>query len=54
MTRASLSRPKDRLGLSSLWNLARLLYFKWALAEIHPLHPDVPYLAHRIAELEEA
>ena len=27
-------------------------YLRWALREIHPLHPDVPFIAMRINELE--
>lgn len=29
----------------------RLRYYRRALAEINPLHPDVPYIVHRLAEL---
>ena len=29
-----------------------VLYLKWAMAEIHPLHPDVPFIVQRINELE--
>ena len=27
-------------------------YYRWALAEISPLHPDVPRIVHRIHQLE--
>ena len=27
---------------------------QWALTEIHPMHPDVPDIVRRIAELEDA
>ena len=27
-------------------------YLRWALEEIHPLHPDVPHIVMRINELE--
>ena len=29
-------------------------YLRWALREIHPLHPDVPFIVRRINELEQA
>lgn len=29
-----------------------VLYLKWAMAEINPLHPDVPFIVRRINELE--
>ena len=45
--------------LPSLFALLRALpaalereYLRWALREIHPLHPDVPFIAMRINELE--
>lgn len=27
-------------------------YLRWALREIHPLHPDVPFIVARIRQLE--
>jgi len=27
------------------------LHLEWAMREISPLHPDVPYIARRLAEL---
>lgn len=27
-------------------------YLRWALREIHPLHPDVPVIVRRINELD--
>ncbi len=29
-----------------------VLYLEWALKEIHPLHPDVPFIVARIRQLE--
>lgn len=39
-------------GLAPVINLARLLYLKWALREINPMHPDVPGIVRKINELE--
>jgi hypothetical protein len=30
---------------------ARIAYYRWALAEIDPMHPDVPYIVHRLRVL---
>jgi hypothetical protein len=30
---------------------ARIAYYRWALAEMPPLHPDVPYVVHRLRSL---
>lgn len=36
-----------------LWiNTLRLAYYRWARREIHPLHPDLPAIVHRIRRLE--
>lgn len=29
-----------------------VLYLQWALREINPLHPDVPFIVARIRQLE--
>lgn len=39
-------------SLLPLWREACLRWWRWALSEIHPLHPDVPYVVLRIAFLE--
>jgi hypothetical protein len=39
-------------SLSPLWRHACLVCFKWARAEMDPLHPDLPYVIRRINELE--
>jgi hypothetical protein len=39
-------------SLSPLIDAARLMYLRWALAEINPLHPDVPQIVRAINELE--
>jgi hypothetical protein len=36
-----------------LRNIA-LHWYRWALSEINPLHPDVPFIVQRINELERA
>lgn len=36
-----------------LWRYAALLYFRWALRYIDPLHPDLPYIVHRERELAD-
>jgi hypothetical protein len=40
--------------VKAILRLWRLVYYRWALAEIDPLHPDVPHIVHRINELEAA
>lgn len=35
-------------------DLIRLHWYRWALSEIHPLHPDVPLIVTRINELERS
>jgi hypothetical protein len=39
-------------GIRPLWLLALRSYYRWAMREIHPLHPDAPHVAVRLAELE--
>ena len=39
-------------SLQPLWLLACLAFHRWALREIHPLHPDVPHIVHCVSELE--
>lgn len=34
-----------------LWVLA---FYRWALREIDPMHPDLPHIVVRVAELEAA
>lgn len=34
------------------WRWACIAGFRWALREIHPLHPDLPYILRRLRELE--
>lgn len=41
----------ELLGIAPVIRLAKLYYFRWALAEINPLHPDVPRIVHAINEL---
>lgn len=44
----------EAFGLSPVFRLAALVYYRWALREIDPMHPDVHYIVHRINELEKA
>lgn len=39
-------------GIAPVLNLARLVYYRWALKEISPLHPDVPHIVRKINQLE--
>jgi hypothetical protein len=41
------------MGLTTILRLAALLYYRWALREMDPLHPDLPDVVRRIRELEE-
>lgn len=41
------------LGLRSIANLMALVYYRWAMSQIDPLHPDVPAIVCRINELEQ-
>ena len=41
-------------GLKPILNLWRLFYYRRALRQIHPLHPDVPYIVDRLNQLEHA
>jgi hypothetical protein len=41
-------------SIKPIWDLARLYYYRWALAEIDPQHPDVPAIVRVINELEAA
>lgn len=38
--------------MKPLIDLARLHYYRWALREICPTHPDVPLIVLRLNELE--
>jgi hypothetical protein len=38
-------------SLSPLIREARILYFKWAMREMGPLHADLPEAVHRLHEL---
>lgn len=41
-------------GIRPVLNLIALAWWKWALSEIDPMHPDVPGIVTRINELENA
>ena len=38
-------------ALRPIWREMALLYYQWAMREIHKLHPDVPHITHRINDL---
>lgn len=40
------------MGLEPLWRHACLLYYRAALRQMPPLHPDLPYVILRLNELE--
>lgn len=49
----ALARLTDTLRFArALLREIELAYLKWARSEINPLHDDVPYLVHRINQLE--
>lgn len=51
----SQRHPTLRLLLTFLRALPAALereHLRWALREIHPLHPDVPFIVRRINQLE--
>ena len=37
--------------MSRIYRAARLAYYRWALREISPSHPDVPHIVARINSL---
>ena len=41
-------------SLYPLWRELALRWWRWALSEIDPMHPDLPKIVHRIRELEGA
>jgi hypothetical protein len=44
--------PLINLWRSALRGIVRF-YYRAALEQINPLHPDVPYIVHRLSELRE-
>ncbi len=40
------------VSIAPLWDGIRLAYYRAALRDINPLHPDVPEIVRRVAELE--
>jgi hypothetical protein len=54
MSAASLLRRALRAvlnGAGPVWLNAQILYHEWALREMHPLHPDVPYVVQTLSVL---
>jgi hypothetical protein len=44
----------ERCGLAGLWNFGAIQFYSWALREINPMHPDVPYIVRRLNELQRS
>ena len=42
------------MGLRPLFVLIVLTYYRWAMRQIDPLHPDVQEIVRRINDLERA
>ena len=40
------------MGLMPIYKLIVLTWYRWAMRQIDPLHPDVPEIVRRISELE--
>jgi hypothetical protein len=40
-----------RHGLTPLFREFAIFYYRWALREINPMHPDVPRIVRRLREL---
>lgn len=41
------------IGLEPIARLVALMYYRWAMSEMDPLHPDVPDIICRINELQQ-
>lgn len=42
----------ESLGIAPVLRLIEAAYLRWALSELHPLHPDVPEIVSRLSHLE--
>ena len=40
------------MGLMPIYRLMALAWYRWALRQIDPLHPDVPEIVRKISEIE--
>lgn len=40
-------------SLRPLFRCLQLFYYRWALREIDPLHPDVPRIVRKLNELRQ-
>lgn len=47
-------RRNNIMGLQSIFRLMALAYYHWAIREMNPQHPDVPYVVLRLRELQDA
>ena len=50
---SNLQKLVRAVGLEPIARLAALTYYRWAMSQIDPLHPDVPSIVCRINELEQ-
>jgi hypothetical protein len=54
-----ISRPSKKAatpytGLYPIWRMWALAYYRWALKEIDPMHPDLGLIVYRINQLERS
>jgi hypothetical protein len=40
-------------AIRPVWLNAQIAYHEWALREMHPLHPDVPYVMRTLSALRD-
>jgi hypothetical protein len=40
-------------GLGPVWLNAQIAYHEWALREMHPLHPDLPFVMQTLSALRD-
>lgn len=46
-------RPWNPMAsLRALWLHAKRAYLRWALVELHPLHPDLPQAVRELRDVE--
>jgi len=50
-SRHGLRPALRRHGLTPLYREFAIFYYRWALRDINPLHPDVPRIVRRLREL---
>jgi hypothetical protein len=47
------TRPIKRFFMP-FWREAAIRWYRWALREIDPMHPDVPFIVNRLHHWENA